>query len=221
MMNVSTALFVTLAILGTAEATSAAPAATQPTTSPAGAHEVVKTDEFAMAVPSGWRDFRGAPRQFKMFRQGDGKGVPLVDETGAPLQIGLTVEKFRDPKSIEEGAAELTKAAKANAQLEIVGEPKLEKLKLADGTEALLLSTEFIKEGRRHSLQMKLLAKRGTDDAYVASGFLVGGKESTWPTTQSKLAKWLRAYMTTFVLDPAKLDTTNAPGAFEPEPATP
>ena len=67
----------------------------------------------------------------------------------------------------------------------------METIKLSDGTEAMLLKVEFIKDGNRRSLQMKLVAKDTDSNAWIVSGHLVGGKESKWPTADSSLAKWL------------------------------
>jgi hypothetical protein len=195
-------------------------ASTRPTTAPVGdtaaAQEIIRLVEYAIAVPLGWRDFRQVPRRFVLFRQGDGIGVPPIDETGAPLQVGLTIEKFRSGMSAKEGAAELEAAARAAPQLELIGEPKQEPITLADGTEAILLISDFVKEGHRHSLQLKLLATDARANAWVVSAFAVGGKESAWPSPSSALGRWLRAHLITFVLDPAKLDASHLPGPFDP-----
>jgi hypothetical protein len=99
----------------------------------------------------------------------------------------------------------LVEAARKVPALELVGQESVEEVTLADGTEALLLTAEFVKEQRRRSLQMKLLARDKDAASYVLSGFLVGGKESQVPTPTSGLARWLRAHLTSFTLDGKKL----------------
>lgn len=170
--------------------------------------EIVRFDAAGLAVPKGWRVQPTASRQMLAARIGDGIGVPAVDETGEPLRIGVTVERFRAGKdSLDFGIEQLVKAAKANRRLEIVGQESIEKLKLADATEAALVSMEFINEKSRRSLQLKLLVKDDKDKAWIVSGFLVGGKESKLPTAKSELAQWLRSIVLTFCLDAAKIDT--------------
>ncbi|MEX0716796.1 MAG: hypothetical protein WD066_09420 [Planctomycetaceae bacterium] len=150
-----------------------------------------------------------------LYRQGDGIGVPAVDETDAPLQIGMTVEKFRPAKeTIDEIANGLAERAKKVRRLELVGEETVEAVELSDGTAASLLTVEFIKDGSRRSLQMKLVAKDPNGNVWIASGQLVGGKESKWPTADSDLADWLKAHLTSFCLDPEKFDAEKIQAAY-------
>ena len=217
---------VVLAAVLIAMFTSSVAAQEKPTTGPAaadnGAQQIVKDKDFAVAVPAGWRDNFRAPPRFVMFRNGDGIGVPTTDETGEPLQVGLTLERFRTDKSVDDVLKDLEAAAKSVPQLQLIGEQKREQVKLADGADAVLLTTEFIKQGKRHSLQLKLVAKNAeTSNAFIVSSYAVGGKSSTWPTPASALTKWLRGHVTSFVLDPGKFDATKLPGAFEPEATAP
>ena len=59
---------------------------------------VVSVGPTRIAVPKGWRSFDKITPNMPLYRQGDGIGVPVVDETKAPLQIGLTVGKFSGSK---------------------------------------------------------------------------------------------------------------------------
>ena len=150
-----------------------------------------------------------------LFRQGDGIGVPPVDETGSPLQIGLTVERFPNTKqSPKEGAEALLKNAKRSGRLELVSNA-MEDITLADGTTAVLLTTEFIKEKHRRSLQMKLVTKDKDGNGWVTSAFLVGGKDSQWPTKDSAPATWLKAHVISFVLEPDAMDEAKLTAAYE------
>lgn len=160
-----------------------------------------------IAIPKGWRDFRGIRPPMIIYRIGDGIGIPLVDETGAPLQMGMTVDEIKAAKgSAGEIMEGLVKEAKRAPRLEMVGEAAVEDVALADGTAGKLLTAEFIKEGRRRSLQMKLVAKDGQGTAWIVTGFLVGGKGSEWPKPGSRHAKWLRAHLASLSLDAAKFD---------------
>jgi hypothetical protein len=60
--------------------------------------EVLSVGSGKIAVPAGWRNFDNLKPNMILFRQGDGVGVPILDETRAPLQIGLTVERFAKSK---------------------------------------------------------------------------------------------------------------------------
>ena len=179
------------------------------------AWEKVSGEGFAIAVPAGWRTFDMGGRMV-LFRQGDGIGVPLVDETGAPIQIGLTVEKFAGTTdTIEEGAKKLAQNARNNPRLKLIGEEKIEPVKLADGTDAMLVTTRFIKEGTRGSLQLKMVVKDQASNGWVVSAFLVSGKESKVPVEDSPLAKWLRAHVVSFCFDGAKMDEGAMKKAYE------
>jgi hypothetical protein len=182
--------------------------------------EKVSGDGYAIAVPAGWRTFdMGGPMM--LFRQGDGIGVPVVDETGAPIQIGLTVEKFvRTTDTLEEGAKKMARNAKNNPRLKLVGEEKTEPLKLADGTDAMLVTTRFIKEQTRGSLQMKMVVKDQASNGWVVSGFLVSGKDSKVPVEGSPLAMWLRAHVVSFCFDGAKVDEGAMKRAYEERHST-
>jgi hypothetical protein len=171
---------------------------------------VVKEKDFGMVVPAGWRAMPALVRgPMRLYRSGDGIGLPAVDETGSPLQIGMTVEKFAAAKeTVDAGVDALVKAAKSQPALDLVGKEQVEAVTLRDGTEAKLLTMEFIKEGRRRSLYMKLVAKDGAGNSFVVSGFVVGGLKSTLPTKGSVVATWLRAHVESFVLDAGKVDTT-------------
>lgn len=178
--------------------------------------EVVSVGPGRIAVPKGWRSFDKIRPNMPLYRQGDGIGLPALDETKSPLQIGLTVEKFPGSKeSIKEIMRGLVEGARKAPRLDLVGKESVETIKLSDGTEAMLLKAEFIKEGGRRSLQMKLVAKDTDSNVWIASGQLVGGKESRWPTAGSSLAKWLEAHLTSFSLDAKKFDAEKVKTAYK------
>jgi hypothetical protein len=178
--------------------------------------EVVPIGTARIAVPRGWRSMDKIKPTMPVYRQGDGIGVPALDETKAPLQIGMTIEKFPGKReSVKEIMRGLVEGAKKAPRLELVGKESVQDLKLADGTEAMLLKAEFIKEGSRRSLQMKLVAKDADANAWIVSAHLVGGKDSKWPTPDSRLVKWLEAHVISFSLDEKKFDAAKVKAAYE------
>jgi hypothetical protein len=172
-----------------------------------GKWQVVREKDFGIVVPTGWRNFPRPMGTMRLHLTGDGVLVPIVDETGAPLQLGLTVEKFANSKeTLQEGIDALTKTAKAQPALTLVGKESVEAVTLKDGTMAMVLTTEFLKERTRHSLYLKMVAKDAAGNGFVVTGFLVGGRESKWPTKESRMAQWVRAMVESFVLDGEKAE---------------
>lgn len=184
--------------------------------------ETVSSEPARIAVPKGWRSFDGIKRTMPLLRQGDGIDLPMVDETGDALQIGLSVERFPAAKeSTDTIGRELAKGATKDPRLEMVGKESVEAIKLFDQTEATLVTTEFIKSGSRRSLQMKLIGKDATGQIWIVSGFLVGGKESKWPTPNSKLGVWLRAHVVSLTLTSKDVDPKGLEGAYKARDAGP
>ena len=174
---------------------------------------VVPVQSSRIAVPKGWLDVPALTSD--LYRQGDGIGVPATDETGAPLQIGLTVKKHGEAKeSLKEIVSQLIAGAKLDSRLQMVGKGIVVPFKLSDGTDALLLTAEFIKGGDRRSLQIKVVAKDKQSNVWIVSGHLVGGKNSKWPTAGSSLAGWLAAHLTSFTLDEKKFDAKRVEAAY-------
>lgn len=149
-----------------------------------------------------------------------GIGVPAADEIGDPLQIGMVVETFGTAKeSIAEIMDSVIAGAKGDPRLELV-KKDVTKIKLADGTDALLLRAEFIKAQSRRSYQTKLVAKDAGGNVWIASAHLVGGKESEWPRAGSRLAKWLEAHLTSFTFDGSKFDAKKVDAVYQDLPPT-
>jgi hypothetical protein len=185
-------------------------------TAPTVGWETASAESAKIAVPKGWRSRDGIKATMPLFRQGDGIGVPAVDETGAPLQIGITVERFPPAEqSIETIVSELAKGATKNPQLEMVGKEAVEAVKLFDQTQAVLLTMEFLKTANRRSLQMKLIAKDGRGEIWIVSGFLVGSRDSKWPTANSKLGSWLRAHVTSLTVTSKDVDSKSLEAAYQ------
>ena len=179
------------------------------------AWEEVAVEGGRIAVPRGWRNLDSLKPP--LYRQGDGIGmVPPTDETGSPLQIGISVERHAaTAQTVQEVAADLVEVAKHLRNLELLRHD-VETLQLTDGTDAVLLKVQFLKEASRRSLQMKLVAKDEDATVWIVTGHVVGGGESTWPTPGSALAKWLAAHITSFTLDGKKFDVARIQAAYVP-----
>ena len=198
-------LLLFIASLTVAIATDERPAAT--------AWDVAASGSVSVAIPRGWRNFDGMAPRMVIYRQGDGVGVPFADETGSPLQIGLTVEKFATSDDTTELIAKKTaEGAKRDPRLESIGDGTFVPVTLSDRTEGTFFTKEFIKSGHRRSLQMKLVVKDAETRVWVVSGYIVGGKDSRLPTPSSSLALWLKAHMLSLTvggqaIDPKPLET--------------
>ncbi len=169
--------------------------------------QVVRVGPGSIAVPRDWRILDGLRPRTLVFRQGDGIGIPLLDDTGQPLQAGVVVEEhFSAKKNLREIADEILAGAQADSRLKPLADPRVDALKLTDSTEALFMSSMFLKEGQRRSLQLKLIARSADSRLWLVSAFLVGGKDSRWCTVDSELGRWLGAHVLSLTLTPAALD---------------
>lgn len=175
--------------------------------------EIVRFEGGAMAVPKDWRSVDVPGDLF--YRQGDGIGVPALDETGEPLQVSIGIAKRPDSKyPLDMLMTALIQGASKVTTLELVAKDVV-KLKLADGTDAQLLRAEFVKEKTRRSMQLKLVTVDASGTLWVASASLVGGLNSTWPKPGSALTNWLEAHLTSLTFDEAKFDAAKVKAAYE------
>jgi hypothetical protein len=182
----------------------AAPLKTTPTSAP---WEVAAVGPASLAVPRGWRKLDGLRPNTLLFRQGDGIGLPAQDDTGQPLQAGLVLEQLTDAKgSLKEVGAGIIAGAKKDARLKPTEESIVEPVKLSDSTDAIFVTSVFLKEGHRRSLQLKLIARGPDARTWMVSGFLVGGKDSRWCTPGSEMARWLRVHLMSLRLTPGNVD---------------
>src|SRR5687768_9944126 len=106
---------------------------TQPSSQPA--HQVLKGNGFAVAIPTAWRVQRDMQPTMPFYISGDGRGLPALDETGQPLQIGMTIEHWPTVKvSLEERFKSQNESLKKDTRLEPVGAPLVQSITLDDGT---------------------------------------------------------------------------------------
>jgi predicted HTH transcriptional regulator len=183
--------------------------------------EIVTGEGFAIAVPRDWQNLDKFSPRVLVYRQGDGIVVPATDEDEKPIEIGITVEKVKTERSLEEGARSIVAAAREDSSLEIAARPTFEPIKLADGNDAILVIMEAAKGPERRALYFKMLTKTDQGTAFIAGSFLIAGKNSKIPTIESSLAKWLRAQVTAFVRDPAKLSVEKVKAAYQEKEKNP
>ena len=173
--------------------------------------EVHTSNDFNMIIPIGWREMPFTAGAIVFFLNGDGLGFPAIDDTGSPLQVGMTVEKFPNlTNTLDEWGKNLANGYKADPRLELKKRKIENNITLSDGLKASLLLFEFIKSNSRQSLQMKLFSKDQYSNGWVVSAWLVGGKGSKIPRIDSENRKFLEVFLKSFCLDKSKLDIEGA-----------
>ncbi len=118
------------------------PLAVQPTPT------VIRGEGWAIAAPDDWSRFPAVRPPMQLFLIGDHrKGIPPLDGTLAALQAGLTVEVFpaREGLTPRKRAEKDLDDLKGTAGFEIIAEPEMKEIELADGTNALVLKVEVAK----------------------------------------------------------------------------
>jgi hypothetical protein len=176
--------------------------------------ERITTSEFSVVVPTGWKNdsqFNTATK--KLFIVGDGKGVPIFDDMGSPLQLGMEVEHFSEKDTLANRIKLLTEDARTAPARKLESEPEIEEVQLTGDTQALLMHVEMIKEEYRRSLYMKLVAQDQAGTIWVTTGWIVASKESKLPRKDSVLAKRMRTFVQSFELAKKKesLNKNDAP----------
>lgn len=161
-----------------------------------------------IAVPEGWRIVDGIQPAMLIYRQGDGEGVPAADETGAPLQIGLSVERFEPQQdSTDVIAKDIANRASANRDWKLNGPELTEAVVLSDESRATLITTGFFKGADRRSFYLKLVAKGRNHEVWVVTGYIVAGTNSALATRNSPLAVWLRAHVVSLTLNGSDINS--------------
>jgi tetratricopeptide (TPR) repeat protein len=144
-----------------------------------------------------------------LYLNGDGKGgFPAFDGTLLPMQAGMSVEVL--PKTVgapDDVLRELTKALKETRNLAPRGEITTEKITLSDGTDALLLSSEFDRLDKgRLSFSIKVISATSDGRVLIATGWITCGKACGTFVRQSGLVNVLKAYIVSLVHDTEKID---------------
>ena len=177
--------------------------------------ETVMGEGYAMAMPRAWTNLDKFSPQVLLYRQADGTGgVSDKDEFDQKLQAQLILESIQMEPDLEASANVVVNRILGEGQTEQLAKPTGEKMKLADGTDAFLITIEIRRQDIR-MLIIKLLAKNGPDKGYVATGTITASKDSNLPAGKGKLGTWLKEMVKSFVKDPEKFDRAKVKKAYQ------
>ena len=154
---------------------------------------------FTIDVPKDWSRFKPAETGTRsIYLIGDGHGVSPLDETGRPLQVGLSVERFPNDQSVQ-ARVDLLKAETLQAPgRKLIGEVVIEAAKLKDGQDGTLMYSRFDKAPNRKSLYEKFIVADPKAGTWVVTGWIVTGPDSTLPLRDSALEKRINSYVKSF-----------------------
>ena len=134
--------------------------------------------------------------------------IPLVDETHAPIQMGMNVERFPRPTGTPEQGA--------RRNLKAIGKGTVVAVTLSDGAKAALQTSRFYKDGSRKSFYQKLFAADAKGVGWVVSAWVVTGKDSQFVDSHPEVGAWLKAHVLSFCFDARKFDEAAVRAAYEP-----
>jgi len=160
---------------------------------------------WAIAAPAEWRDSQIKTKVIVLYLTGSGVGgVPAVDGTLAPLQIGIAIDVFdKTEMSPREKAQKDVAELKALTKMfKVRSEPSLEDVELSDGVKAAFLSLEFDRlDNNRLSFQFRVYVAGSEKKLIVANGFLACGRGGG-----AGILTFLKAHAMSLVLDAKKVD---------------
>lgn len=180
--------------------------------------KVYKGDGWAIAAPDNWRPFDALRTPVVLYLSGDGQqGIPLFDGTLAVMIAGLQVEVFpKGELSLKEHVAKDVNELKASGAFELIGEPQLKDVTLADGTAATVLDAEFVRlQNGRVSMQCKVYCADAKGGHVVASSFVTCSRPGRQSAKALGITDLLRTNATSLVLNPEKLDASTLMTAYE------
>lgn len=179
--------------------------------------QIIRDKEFTLGVPRGWRKIDMVlSRVHRLYMNGDGIGAPLMDETRAPIQIGMAVERYANQKvTAVEGAKQNLKVLQLNRRLKPVAPGTVKEFRLADGTDAAYLSVELIKGSSRRSFYQKVFAVDKNSTGWVVLGWIVCGKESEFLKKNPQLIAMLEAHLKSLSFAKDKFSEENLKQVYE------
>ena len=180
--------------------------------------KVYKGDGWAIAAPDNWSAFDAVRPPVVLYLSGDGQqGIPLFDGTLSVLMAGLQVEVFpKGELSLKEHVAKDVKELKTSGAFELIGDPKLEDVMLADSTPATVLDAEFVRlQNGRVSMQCKVYCADARGRHIVVSSFVTCSRPGRQSVKALSITVLLRTNATSLVLDPEKQDASTLLAAYE------
>ena len=161
---------------------------------PAG--DLVESSGIRIRMPEGWRRAKELETPSRLFHfVGDGRGLSAFDEKGGPLQIGLSVERFPNDKSVEARIEALKREVKVAPQRTVIGDVETAEVKLDGDRKGTMLYAIFDKDGRRKSFYEILIVPHPQSGTCVVTGWIVASRDSTLPRRGSVLEKRLAAFV--------------------------
>jgi hypothetical protein len=170
--------------------------------------EIAKTEGAALAVPKGWENLDKFTPQVLIFRKN--KTADVATEP----QMQLVLERVKVDPPLEQAMGVIAARILKEPNTDMVSRPVGENIKLADGTAAMIMAMEVIKDGKQRQLHLKVLAKTDATTGYIVTGTISAPKDSKVATADSADAKWLRELVKSMVIDPEKLDVQKVKDAF-------
>ena len=168
--------------------------------------DIARTSDYAIIIPRNWSQItEQQPEAAKLYLVKRG----VVDETGNPVEVGLMVEQFPShPRSIDEEIERLITRYKQLEENELLNDPMVQNVQLADGTTGQLLLLEMLTKGKivRRSVVVKLLATDETKNMWIVTGYVAAGSDSLIGTRESSIFQMLLTHVTSFSLDPQQVD---------------
>lgn len=179
-----------------------------PTPPPPALWETYADADFALRFPLGWMPFPPAGAARIIIRS-PGTGALAADETGAPLQVGLAVERYDGPYDSAEAFSALVRAG-------VEEDPAVEQLHRVESWDVRLCGDrtgrmhvfEFDKAGTdRRSQYQKLAVVDASGRGWIALSWAVASRESRLVAGDSPLTLRLRPWVQAFCLQPGEVDT--------------
>jgi hypothetical protein len=89
----------------------------------------------------------------------------------------------------------------------VQGDPRTQSVKLAGGTDAILLSAELVRRDQsRRATQLKLLSGDEQGVGWIVTGFVTAGRQSELAQPSSEVASRLRAHLLSLSLVRGKFE---------------
>lgn len=177
---------------------------------------VVRTEDYAVAVPDGWHDVAPPADNVVLLRVGDGIGIPPIDEHGEPLQAGMIVERREGEfENAEQITNLLLSELTDDPAAELIGEPVRTEIALCDDTPAEFVAVAFNRPAeRRKAVFTQVFAIDEAKDGWVASGYLVSGPDSAVTDMESLATTWLASHVLSFCPEPTNFDVAGVRAAY-------
>ncbi len=179
---------------------------------------IYKGETWAIVAPKDWRTTSFALEPpIELYLTGDGRaGIPIVDGTLSPLQIGMSVDVLsKGSGTPEEISAQYTRDLKTSARFKLRHEVVVDSIQLADGSTALLHSSEFDRiDKRRLSFHYKVISPRKDGRVVVATGWLACGRPNSFFAKKSGILYVLKECVTSLASESNKVDTRPAEKAL-------